>query len=454
MEHGLARRDDPFGRHPIARTITRTAGAIALLGWAALVLAIGCSSSPTAMCGRSPACASGSVCVDDGSGAGKKCEKACTQQADCPINSFCNDAQPSSWCAPSTYPVPQQPGQWGAPCPAGCDTGDGFDCYGVSPTDPNAFCTMPDCATDSDCPGGWWCATVNLTPNHTTVRRVFDGQTRAWCLPRQYCATCRMDHDCAKAADGTQQHCVQQDAAGNGLCAPQCGSNATCPLDAVCQLQWGVCAQAGCKQDADCQPNGGAEKCFGGACELPCKKDADCAASNGAPQHCGQAGACVAKACASDDDCPPAAGTFQHCNGGACTPECSTSADCNAATGDQACVPLSVCTPRAGGCVGDGTFCSPCRSDADCNGGYCVNAQYSTERFCSAATVGGVACPATAAPPSTTCPKLPANASAKGFGCTTSADGSLAPANQCVGEVPFGMSQGQVVYVAGCFSAH
>ena len=452
MKHGLTRRDDTHWRHR-----TRSAGAIAHLALVAFVLALGCSSStpPAAKCGGAPACASGASCIDDGSDAGPSCQKACTGQADCPFNSYCNDGQPTSWCAPSTYAVPQGAGQWGALCSGGCDTADSFDCYGVLPTDPNALCTLPDCLYDSDCPGGWWCAMVDATPNHTTKKRTFGLPPRAWCLPRQYCATCQMDHDCAKAADGTQQHCVQ-DSAHHGFCSPQCGSNATCPLDATCQLQWAVCAQTTCKQDGDCQARGGAEKCFAGVCQLACKKDVDCPASNGMAQHCGQAGACVTQACQSDDDCPPTSTTFQHCNAGACTPECSTAADCNAATGDQTCTPLSVCAPRAGACVGDGTFCSPCRSDGDCSAGYCLNAQYSTERFCSTATAAGVQCSSTASPLPGTCPKFPPGAEAEAFGCTTAADSAIAPANQCVGEVPLGTAQGQgqVMYVTGCWSAH
>jgi hypothetical protein len=42
-----------------------------------------------------------------------------------------------------------------------------------------------------------------------------------------------------------------------------------------------------------------------------------------------------------------------------CTPECSSDGDCAAG---QRCKALSVCVPRAGACVGDGSFCSPCRT--------------------------------------------------------------------------------------------
>ncbi len=448
MEHGLV-RGDILRRSDLSNC---GAGVLALFSLALLAFALGCSTGDK--CGKSPPCASGTACIEDDSGAGPTCQKVCTQQAECPFNSYCNDGlangQASNWCALTTYQLNQLPGEWGAPCTAGCDSADGFGCYAVSPTDPNAFCTLSNCLYDSDCPGGWRCAEVNTAPNHTTVQRSF-GTTNKWCLPRQYCATCQMDHDCSKAADGTQQHCLQ-DSAGNGFCTPQCGSNATCPLDAACKLQWGVCAQATCKKDSDCAV--AAESCFAGVCQLACKKDSDCPVSNGAPQHCGPGGACIAQACVSDDDCPPTAGTFQHCNSGVCTPECSTASDCNPKTGDQTCVALSVCVPRAGVCVGDDTFCAPCQSDADCTGGYCVNAQYSTERFCSKAMIGAAQCSISEPPPAGSCPTLPPTANAKGFGCTTSGETSLAPANQCVGEVSFGTVQGQPEYVVGCWTVH
>ncbi len=430
------------------------------LGWltclalALCALTVACSSSP-APCGKSPACASPAACFDDGAGGGPSCHRVCTRQTDCDFNSYCNDGiaagQPHNWCVASTNPIPRQDGgsgQWGAACSAGCDAADGFACYGLSPTDANAFCTVFDCAADTDCPGGWWCATVNAAPNYAAVTRSF-GPTRAVCLPRQYCAPCTMDHDCSPSADGTPQHCTQ-DTGGQGFCTPQCASNTNCPLDATCTLQWGVCGQMACSPSVSCPVP---ETCMAGACRLPCAKDADCPTSNGMPQHCAAGGYCSAQACVSDDECPATPSAYQHCNQGACVPECAAATDCNPATGDQACVPFSVCVPRAGTCVGDHGFCSPCRSDADCSKGYCLNASYSTERFCSQAMATGGACTSNG-PSVGSCPMLPSTANYKGIGCTTLADKQLAPPNQCYGVVSFGRAQGQVQYAAGCWTVN
>ena len=151
----------------------------------------GCASKASSQQGKtcdSAQCATGNACIDDGSGSGPTCHLVCTQQSDCPFNWYCNDGQPQSWCIQTTTAYEQGDGQWGTPCAPengesnnkACDTGDGFACYGASPTDANAFCTVYDCHADSDCPGGWWCATVDNAPNVTTATRSF-GQTHTAC---------------------------------------------------------------------------------------------------------------------------------------------------------------------------------------------------------------------------------------------------------------------------------
>jgi hypothetical protein len=438
---------------------------IAILLFAAIACSSSTHSNPVKC--NPASCAAGSACVG-GSDAGATCQKLCTRQNDCPFNWYCNDGQPKSWCALSTINFSKQSGQFGDPClPSGgennsaCDTLDTCGCYGTSPTDANAFCTLFDCAQDSDCQGGWWCATVDASPNVSTTARSFGKPPRNVCLPRKYCANCTSDHDCYVPPNETPdggvgpelQHCVP-DSAGGSYCSSSCGSDANCPLDAVCRAPWAVCAPRGCAKDGDCQKFAPNEVCVGGACQVPCIASADCPASNGAPQHCSDAGTCVPQSCTSDDDCPPAAGTFQHCKGGGCTPECGSDGDCNPDVGDQACTkPLKVCMPRAGICVGDGSFCSPCRADADCSNGYCIAAGYSTERFCSQTMQPGTSCSSTG-PTSGACPTRANSANYKAVACTSSAS-DTAPANQCIGVVTFGMSStGRPQIVPGCWTVN
>lgn len=375
-------------------------------------------------------CSAGNQCIDDGSGKGASCHKVCTQQGECPFGWYCNDGavtskNGASWCVQSTTQLAQGTGQWGTPClPAGgegsnsaCDTADGFICLGTRPTDANAYCTIAGCSQDSDCPGGWWCKTADVAPNVTTATRSF-GQTRTVCVPRDYCAPCTMDHDCPPTAGGTPQHCLQvassDGGTGGGFCTPQCAATADCALDATCNSQYTVC-----------QP-----------------------ASNGP--------------CQTDDDCPASNGTYQHCLAGQCTPECASQSDCG---GSQKCDNWALCVPRAQECVGSGNFCDPCRSDADCTqGGTCVYADYSTERYCSVPVTTG-SCPTSTQagaefnnPSTGQCPPAPAGSPASdpklGAVACSFTKNSYVPTNQCVAFTSISDGNGGETSVFGCWSAN
>jgi len=452
MRHGLVSALASFASRVTPASATRFAplAPLAGLALAALVLAVPACSGSTKASGPtcdSSQCAAGNACIDDGSvdatgkPLGPTCHLVCTTQAQCPFNYTCNDGtlpasqngpgQPANWCVENTLLVSQaNPGLWGTPCVPSdgegtnkaCDQSQGFACYGQTPTDANAYCTQFNCQADTDCPGGWWCETVDAQPNVLTAKRSLH-KTRTVCRPRQYCATCLEDHDCPVDASGTAQHCVADpNGDGNSYCAPGCKSDANCPLDATCGSAYPVCTPA-----------------------------------QGA-------------ACKSDDDCPPQNGTFAHCLGGSCTPECGSQADC--ASG-QSCGSLDVCRPRAGLCKGDGSFCSPCRSDADCATGVCEYAAYSTERYCSVPMSSGTCPPDTTGqgiqiepPPKGTCPAAPAGSPASdknygAIGCTNQAT-SLGPANTCLAMTS--ISDGQAACVAppgtdcvpvpGCWTAN
>lgn len=102
--------------------------------------------------------------------------------------------------------------------------------------------------------------------------------------------------------------------------------------------------------------------------------------------------------CRFDSDCPQIKGATQFCVAQAdgrkiCAPTCQRDLNCN----DEAeCLveglrvwpdgterETNVCIPRSGLCVGDGSICAGCRSDADCPAGACVRGEFSTERSCT-----------------------------------------------------------------------
>jgi hypothetical protein len=299
-------------------------------------------------------------------------------------------------------------GPWAVPClptkgesgnPA-CKSSAGFDCYGISTTDANAFCTLFGCASDAECPPAWWCADVNEVPNVTTDAPTVQtlGATRHVCLPRGQCAPCKSDHDCASplGSDGTQQHCIA-DSQGSLFCAAQCVGSANCALDALCAPRWTLCSPAS------------------------------------------------GKSCMGDEDCPPADGTYQHCDGGHCTPECGSASDCGAG---QSCQAVGLCMPRAGVCKGDGSFCSPCRSDDDCPTGYCFSAFYSTERFCSALDTAATCDDQEINPPG--CPVVTASDNWKGTMCAFTQPGQA----ECYGVVVIGQNSGAPSNAPGCWTAN
>jgi len=326
----------------------------------------------------------------DATKSNEKCRLPCAAPEDCPFNYHCmaggkdSTGQAINYCVkdrasvflgadytPKTSGSPAASAPWGAPCDptkgldqnADCDTAQLFWCYGVSNTDANAFCTQYSCADDGDCPGGWWCATVNDQPDVRGAKRTDWGSAgvTSVCLPRTYnlkpgtyCAPCKSDIDCPKN-DNVAQHCVSTDGAGGAelACAAECANDKNCPLDYQC-------VDAG--------------------------------------------------------------------------------------------VGSNVCVPRAGTCMGDGSFCAPCHSDKDCESGngFCITADYATEHFCT--TKSGVACTVSNNQLTAQCPSTHPPTAA-GVSCSYSANAFDFPKDQCFGLVNFGTGS-NAAEVGGCWTKH
>jgi hypothetical protein len=152
--------------------------------------------------------------------------------------------------------------------------------------------------------------------------------------------------------------------------------------------------------------------------------------------------------CTADLDCLPQGGRATHCvaddlGNAFCTPECDKTDNCNK---EARCLDLGAgykaCYPRAGACVGDGSLCSPCRSDADCGeDGLCVKGQYTTEKFCAKKSASLCV--------DKDCPAKPTNlpSPTTGIGCQKTADDTL-PAGYCIGVYEIG---GQAADI-GCYT--
>ncbi|WP_146649031.1 hypothetical protein [Labilithrix luteola] len=374
---------DRLRRVASAESLSKSLVVAAVIGGALLAGAPACSSSdkssgaPTPACDSSK-CAAGNTCLTyQGE---TKCRKTCASNSDpsssCPFNYTCVPGEDGgeAFCRKDTSTngagaeLAKGTGQWGASClPMGglaenpaCDSAQGFQCYGVATTDADAYCTKYDCAQDSDCGAGFYCAAINASPNVESDERVV-GETVRACLRRDYCAPCTADFDC-----GQGQHCVG-DADGAGFCTNECSQGKNCPSDAVCA-------------DIGIGPK--------------------------------------------------------------------------------------VCFPRAQRCVGDGSLCSPCRSDADCGeDGACVQGPYTTERSCAKKST--ITCtlttdlngkPIQKQGVNLGCPALPGDLQGQvGVGCRgRKADDSTGlsrigvasvPADYCTGMYAFGTD-----YNVGCWS--
>jgi hypothetical protein len=196
-------------------------------------------------------------------------------------------------------------------------------------------------------------------------------------------------------------------------------------------------------------------------------------------------------ACTVDLDCPPTQEGFQqHCVSDQsgftfCSAECKTDVNCvhgifeGDGSGDQRCLSgvqdstgnvVSVCYPRSGVCVGNHGLCSGCFSDDDCvasaprqpSDGYCVEAQYSHELFCTAPSAapctigctidaGASTCPTNDEKLVAQCPKSQGND--KLIGCVVNpTQDTTAPQNQCYGLVTISDGNGGSAPVPGCWT--
>ncbi len=245
-----------------------------------------------------------------------ECRLTCNAQSDCPFNYHCvpSGTPGTNYCINDrTAYKPAMVGEaaagapWGVPCSGqnagtgnaplisnpSCDSSQQFWCYATSPTDANGYCTQEQCTDangmpdDANCPGGWWCATVNDTPDVRGVKRSDNGPPgmsagiTTVCMPRGYnttpgtfCAPCKTDLDCP-LNEGIAQHCVSADNNGGAelVCAVECMADTNCPYDYACVSNANVTNNVCLPRAATCMGN----KMF---CS-PCHSDQDCDAVNG-----------------------------------------------------------------------------------------------------------------------------------------------------------------------------
>jgi hypothetical protein len=240
------------------RTAVSSALAVAAT-LAAALFANGCSSDP--------GCKPGNENIDG------TCRLLCTKQSDCPSDYSCTASGAKTFCTANEAGVSTKAGEFGTACRAALkivkghpDCAANFDCYGQSPGDAEAYCTKYNCTADAQCPGGFYCATVNEAPNAATFQRSW-GPTAKVCAKRStYCSPCASDVDCTtRGYSGAALRCVA-DASGAKFCSTACETDANCNRDSACKESGGV---------KSCQPIAGSCKGDGKLCGR-CSSDAQC----------------------------------------------------------------------------------------------------------------------------------------------------------------------------------
>jgi hypothetical protein len=205
-------------------------------------------------------------------------------------------------------------------------------CLSAGAGDANAYCTMQDCQTDANCPGGFACDKVrDAHPICGAPASKLPGLCGISCTAAAACVTAYGTGSTCASSMFCEGACVMANAPGTTYAqGPYCTFRNECRMRKLCE---------------------------------PCTTDIDCSLVPG--NHCtaiGSANFCL-NACKTDADC----GNGFKCNG-------------------------SACVPRAGSCTGSKTFCEPCHDDTECGSGlYCSRESSGVERIC-VSPIGTIMC--------------------------------------------------------------
>ena len=340
-------------------------------------------------------------------------------------------------CAPNKHTCDASTCVASDACIAGWDTWD--EAIAADPADESTACRLP-CGAPEDCPFGFHCVGYCVADRKAYVP-AHAGES-AGDLP--WGAPCS-PFDAADPDDPTapMTNNADCDASQGFWCY------AASPTDAN-----GFCTQFQCTDDGDCAAGYWCATVDDTPNAITAtRKDWGTTATVCLPRAYEPLPGRYCAPCTSDGDCPRAGGVRQHCvsaNGEdseekVCAAECQDDGSCPL---DELCTAnedddATVCLPRARTCRGDGSFCSPCHSDADCGNGLCLEADSSTEHFCSVQTNG-------CNPNGVNCPVLPAAAhspltTTDSVECVPPMAESL-PQAQCTGY--------NQTFGAGCYTYH
>ena len=291
------------------------------------------------------------------------CGKNCTNDSQCPANTFCYTQDGINSCVSDLVRCDQGGGQgqmgdycWGMQV---CQSGVCLALPG------SAYCSKTcNPAGSNTCGSGWSCMGTGSDGYCVKAGQVPFGGT---CATHLECATSTCAQVCPDRA----------------ICVKDCTSTAQCPANATCQQQ--MCLPNGsvpfggtCSCAVDCA-TGYCTGSFGGNfCSRGCATDADCPESYCTSYgYCGKPTGTPGAECTQDSNCGPTMFckfTSASKPKGACTPKCDPVADSGCSAG-QVCVwyymgwldkVVGECKPATGG---KGLFqaCNPSSAPCEAN---------------------------------------------------------------------------------------
>jgi len=257
------------------------------------------------------------------------------------------------------------------------------DCYEITGAKcVNMMCVVPECTTDSDC-----------------INKGMGNKCRSWVCENENIGDAGMDIDTGgnDCTDNCSEKCKPNKICKNGYCIDygNCQNDTDCPCNWHCNSFESRCEECAsdddCKNHTDgktkcdigktficieppvcnpaCDPN--CQICKDGNCILApnkCCQNSDCTSNNCVNYVCEQSHTC-GDTCSTDDECKQWCNDSSYiCNNNVCMPKgCSVDTDCDAQCGAGLGQCLSGTCQCKQQCAGNGTMCSACNDDCDCD---------------------------------------------------------------------------------------
>ncbi|MDO8469371.1 MAG: DUF4215 domain-containing protein [Candidatus Peribacter sp.] len=211
------------------------------------------------------------------------------------------------------------------------------------------------CQADSDCTAGWHCISgycmgcVNATTGTSVDPRRLC-QADQYCTREQICIAKKVGNDsCSESLECSSGICSRRWYSTTGTCA--CLFNLDCTAGQICQS--GTCITAQCTSDADC----GGKFCRSNQC-VGCGGSVACPTGS----YCSNDGTCQTQktggtSCRVSSEC--LSGNCRGMYAGDPASQCTCALDTQCAAGQA--------------CIGSSCMASFCQSNADCNGKICLN---------------------------------------------------------------------------------